>query len=354
MKAKKSAHHAAYPPPGRAFRKGRDDGAVGLDIGTTHVVVARSEKTSQGTQLAANAFIVTSYAPGIAASLAAKQIQFLRAENQLIIFGQAALRLAAGAGIAHRKPVERGIISGSERWGIRVIDQILAARVGPPRHVGDRVCFSIPAPPLGGSASVVFHESVIKRCLQRRGYIAESINAGLAVVLSELDANHCTGIGISIGGGMCNICFAYLAVPVINYSIRKGGDYIDAMVAQAVGKPAAVIKRIKESSLDLSVEPENRIDTALRIYYDHLFKILAESLWQTFGAADDLPGIQYPFPLVLSGGTVLPKGCRGRFIAALEKVRLPISISEIIVASDPLHSTARGALAMAQTDEVAL
>lgn len=327
---------------------------MGLDIGTSNIVAARSGKSGPDTRFAPNAFIAAPNDAGTAERLTGQKAQFFTAANQLIVSGPTALRLAADLGIAPRKAVEGGIINGGERWGIRVIDQISSALMGPPRQVGERACFSVPGPPLDGSASVVFHENMIKRCLEQRGYRAESINEGLAVVLAELGGNRCTGIGISLGGGMCNICFAYLAVPVIAYSIPKAGDYIDAMVGKAVGRPPAFIKRIKETTLDLSVEPRNRIDTALRIYYDDLFKMLTESLNRTFGAADDLPAVDRPLPLVLSGGTILPKGSRGRFIAALEKVRLPVKISEVLAAPNPLRCTARGALAMAQTDEVVI
>ncbi|MEN8257692.1 MAG: hypothetical protein ABFS09_07500 [Thermodesulfobacteriota bacterium] len=62
------------------------------------------------------------------------------------------------------------------------------------------------------------------------GYRPISINEGLATIMSELANDNFTGIGISMGGGMCNICLSYLSVPVLNFSVQKGGDYIDSMV----------------------------------------------------------------------------------------------------------------------------
>ncbi|MEA1933427.1 MAG: hypothetical protein U9N60_03205 [Thermodesulfobacteriota bacterium] len=35
-----------------------------------------------------------------------------------------------------------------------------------------------------------------------------SINEGLATVMSELAHDNFTGIGISMGGGMCNVCLS--------------------------------------------------------------------------------------------------------------------------------------------------
>ena len=56
-----------------------------------------------------------------------------------------------------------------------------------------------------------------------------AINEGLAVVFSELEDENFTGIGISCGGGMCNVALAYLSIPSIMFSIPKGGDFIDAL-----------------------------------------------------------------------------------------------------------------------------
>ena len=45
-----------------------------------------------------------------------------------------------------------------------------------------------------------------------------------------------TGMGISAGGGMCNVCLAYLSVPLVSFSINKGGDYIDDATASVPGE----------------------------------------------------------------------------------------------------------------------
>jgi len=54
--------------------------------------------------------------------------------------------------------------------------------------------------------------------------------------------------------------------------------------------------------------------------------------------------------VVLSGGTALPAGFRDRFEKILKEADLPIAASEIRMAADPLHSSARGALVAALAD----
>jgi hypothetical protein len=47
--------------------------------------------------------------------------------------------------------------------------------------------------------------------------------------------------GISCGGGLCNVCLAYLSVPVFRFSIPKGGGFIVSSVAPncAASRPLA-------------------------------------------------------------------------------------------------------------------
>jgi hypothetical protein len=53
---------------------------------------------------------------------------------------------------------------------------------------------------------------------------------------------------------------------------------------------------------------------------------------------------------VLSGGTALPQGFRDRFEKVLRESDFQLQVSEVRMASDPLHTTAKGALVAALTD----
>jgi len=54
-----------------------------------------------------------------------------------------------------------------------------------------------------------------------------------------------------------------------------------------------------------------------------------------------------PIPMVLSGGTAMPKGFRDRFEKLLKESEFPLPLSEIRMAESPLNSTAKGALVAA-------
>jgi hypothetical protein len=185
---------------------------------------------------------------------------------------------------------------------------------------------------------------VIKRCLGSLGYSPVAINEGLAVVMSELADESFTGIGISMGGGMCNVCLAYLSVPVVTYSIQQAGDYIDFMAGMSVGESATKMKAIKERCLDLLKEPKDRIIMALHIFYEDLILTLVESLQKVLLSMDKIPKISRPIPIVLSGGTAIAAGVKEKFENAVNNLKLPVDISGVRLAEDPLHATAKGAL----------
>jgi actin-related protein len=54
--------------------------------------------------------------------------------------------------------------------------------------------------------------------------------------------------------------------------------------------------------------------------------------------------------MVLSGGSALPPGFRDRFEKLLGEQNFPITVSEIRMAQNPLHATAKGALVYALSD----
>jgi len=246
--------------------------------------------------------------------------------------------------------VASGLLNPNEDEGIEVIKQIINSVFNRAQKIDEVICFCVPGEPVDNSASTVFHESVIKMHLKSLGYSPIPVNEGLAVVLSELAGNNFTGIVISIGGGMCNVCFSYLSVPVITFSIQKGGDYIDLMVGKAAGESATKIKMIKEVELDLTIAPRNKVETGPHIFYDDLFFTLIQTMQKVFGSTDKMPRISSDLPLVLSGGSIMPNGCKTKFEQAMKDVNLPVKISDIVIAEKPLYATAKGSLKMAMEE----
>ncbi|MEI6126394.1 MAG: hypothetical protein WCQ99_07560, partial [Pseudomonadota bacterium] len=191
---------------------------------------------------------------------------------------------------------------------------------------------------------LVFHEGILKKYLVGMGYNAKSITEGTAIVLSELPHDNFTGIGISMGAGMCNVCFAFLSVPVIVFSIPKGGDDIDTSVARVTSETVNRVRVIKEEALDFVQTPKNNMENAFHIYYEDLIMTLLNNLSAVLSQAEHLPMLSQAIPIVIAGGTCLPNGFKSKFDRILRQIKLPIEISEVRIAGDPLRSTAKGAL----------
>jgi hypothetical protein len=159
-----------------------------------------------------------------------------------------------------------------------------------------------------------------------------------------MSSSNYTGIGISCGSGLCNVCLAVLSVPVISFAVPKAGDFIDTQAAAVTGELATRIRVLKESKFAVNGLSADLVQNALNVYYDDVILTLANALRSTISSTQRLPKLDQSVPIVLSGGTAIPKGFLKRFTTALRAEDFPIKISEIRVSEDPLHSTARGAL----------
>jgi tRNA A37 threonylcarbamoyltransferase TsaD len=135
------------------------------------------------------------------------------------------------------------------------------------------------------------------------------------------------------------------------FSIAKGGDYIDHAVGSVVGESATRVKVIKEEGVDLGRAPKDKVEKALHIYYEDLVDSLVEALRRAMSRAEKMPRADRPLPIVIAGGTAKPRGFKELFERALKSRSLPVEISGVRLAGDPLTATARGALIAAMYEK---
>jgi hypothetical protein len=240
--------------------------------------------------------------------------------------------------------MQNGVLNPKEPHSLAVVKSIITKLVGNAAAEGQKIYFSVPAPINDEPGSLAYHEASIQQILMELGYQATPIEEGLAVVFGELGASNYTGIGISCGSGLCNVCLSVLSVPVISFSVPKGGDFIDSQAALATGDLATRIRVHKEQSFHLNGMGSDRLKNALTVYYQEMIENLVEALRDHIAAAQRLPKLDQAIPMVLSGGTAAPKGFLDHFGKALRAHDFPVRISELRISADPLNSTARGAL----------
>jgi hypothetical protein len=317
---------------------------LGLDVGTSKVVIARKKGKEVESLADLNAFIPVPWSNFTENLLGQNNIAYYREGDELIVHGLATEKFANMFNVEVRRPMSNGILNPRERFAMPVLEAILSSIVPKAKSVGETLAFSVPAAAEGREADLTYHEAALRGFFESLGYKSVAINEGLAVVLSELEEENFTGIGISCGGGMCNGTLAYLSIPSIMFSIPKGGDFIDASVGGVVNEHAQRVKVIKEEGLDLTRSPKDKFEKALLVYYEDLVQHLAEALRRSISRAEKLPRTDRPVPIVLSGGTAKPRGFKEMFEKALRSRSVPIEIGQVRIASDPLTATARGAL----------
>lgn len=326
----------------------------GLDVGTSRIVLARRSGDAYQFDSQLNAFVNLPWSKLTCAVLEKERIPHARSDGQILVFGDASERFADLLHAETRRPMLEGALNPQEPDGLGVVRAIVELLGGPDHKAGSKLCYSVPAPPLGSPEAFKFHQAALAQMLEELGYEVQSLEEGLAVIFAELADSNYTGIGVSLGAGLTNVCLAYLSVPVVSFSLPKAGDHVDTGAATAAGEVTTRVRVLKEQYFSLNGQSPDalpgKLRQALRVYYEDVIRGVVETMRDAFQEQRALPRLNRPLPLVLAGGTALAPGFRDRFERALRDTDFPLRISEVRLAADPLHATAKGALVAALAD----
>jgi hypothetical protein len=327
--------------------------SIGLDVGSSRIVAARSVDGKFTYESELNAFVTVPYSKLAQNLLTRDNVLHKVVGQEILITGFDAQRMAEFFHVGIRRPILRGVLNAREPHGLTVLQTIIGKLIGTAAAEGQKVSFSVPAPGIDANDGIPYHKACISQIVRELGYRATPFEEGLAVVFGELERSDFTGIGISCGSGMCNVCLAVFSMPVMSFSISRAGDYIDEQAALVTGELADRIRVEKETAFQLNGFSTDRIQNALNVYYKEMIGSLVDALWNHMASPQRLPRIDKPLPLVLSGGTSMPPGFLEYFQSSFRTSEFPLRISEIRVAADPLNSTARGALIAAMVESAA-
>lgn len=324
----------------------------GVDIGTAFVKCAQKKGDKLAFKSQRNAFFQIEHTDFTKNILDKSDVKYIIKDNTLYVVGDEALQFANMFSKETRRPLSKGVISPTEKEALPMVELLIKSVVDKPSHDGEIAYFSIPGEPIDAEFNIIYHEKIISGFLKSLGYTPKSINEGHAVILSELAQEEFTGIGLSFGGGMVNACLSFMSVPIFKFSVTKAGDWIDRQVAMAVDETASRVSAIKEESLDLGKQDSlSKVESAMSIYYNHLIEYVIENMKQEISKQKRLPHIENPIPIILSGGTSLPKGFADRFKRILKTSRFPLEVGDVRMASQPIRSVTKGALVAASADE---
>ncbi|NBO19888.1 MAG: hypothetical protein EBV03_11840 [Proteobacteria bacterium] len=330
--------------------------AKGLDVGTSFVVMAKDgEHGKVEYKDFRDAFYVIKPTTPVATKMIEKGLAgkvFVKDDaGAFILLGQDAIEKAVERNDSAKRPMYRGVVSPKEKDAKRVLAYILREVAGQAAP-SEKIVFCIPAQPVDQTDEdfdVGYHEDVVKLILSEVGYVPRAINEAEALCYSEFENDDYTGIGLSFGAGMVNVCVMLNGEPTVTFSTTKSGDWVDRMSAVATSEPDSVVQAEKEHGQFTVGEPnDNPILGAVSSYYERLIEYTAKQLSAALSGHKSLPKFKEPLVIAVAGGTSKANGFVPLFAKKLEEAGFPLPIKAVRHAADPLHAVARGCLIAAK------
>jgi len=315
----------------------------GVDIGTSRLVLATTNGEAVDFTPQLNAFVAIPYSKMTEQMLARENILHQVEAGHIFAYGNRADEFAKFLNGDTRRPMRSGLLNPTEPKNLEMIELLIGRLCGKAAR-GEKLCLSVPSAPPGDGSDLIFHERSVQGIFEKLGYQAQSVNEGLAIVFSELKDANFTGIGMSFGGGMCNICLAYLGLPVFTIATTRAGDYIDQSASSVTGETPTTIRLHKENGFAIDGATGAAIDRALSVYYAEVIETAVTALQAAMSASRKLPRFTAPIPIVCAGGTAMAGNFLARLRAIIAETALPVAISDVYLARDPLNATAKGAL----------
>jgi hypothetical protein len=330
--------------------------AAGLDVGTSYIVLSRDNGNNVVYKDFRDAFYVIKPSTPVATKMIEKGLAgkvFIKdSDGAFILLGKDAIEKAIERNDTAKRPMYKGVVSAKEKDAKKVLAFILKEVAGQATEENEKLVFCVPAQPVDQEDEdfdVGYHEDVIKTILSECGYNAKAINEAEALCYAELDTEDYTGIAISCGAGMTNVCVMLNGEPTVVFSTTKSGDWVDRMSAVATGEPDSVVQAEKEAGGFTIGEPnDNPVLGAVSAYYERLIDYTTKQLSVALSNHKSLPKFKSPLMIVVAGGTSQAKGYIKQFAKKLEENGFPLQIKKVKHAADPLHAVAKGCLIAAK------
>lgn len=331
--------------------------AKGLDVGTSFIVMSEEIDTgSISYKDFRDAFYIIKPTTPVATKMIEKGLSgkiFIKDnDGSFILLGKDAIEKAVERNDTARRPMYKGVVSSKEKDAKKILAFILQEVVQKSSEENEKLVFCVPAQPVDQEDEdfdVGYHEDVVKTILSEIGYNARAINEAEALCYAELEAEDYTGIGISCGAGMTNVCVMLNGEPTVTFSTTKSGDWIDRMSSVATGEPDSVVQAEKEAGgFKIGEQNENQVLAAVSAYYERLIDYTTKQLSAALTGHKLLPKFKNPLTIVVAGGTSQANGYIEEFTKKINDNNFPLNIKEVRHAKDPLHAVAKGCLIAAK------
>jgi actin-like ATPase involved in cell morphogenesis len=334
--------------------------SIGFDCGTYHLVSCKRKDGNLVYKKEVNAFIEmpldNRFVFNMMKNAGVPLIEQPEA-NVGYALGEAAVSMAYTMNqIELKRPMKDGCLNPKERHAQQIMNVMCHSLIGEINEPNEKLYYSVPANAINQETDADYHSKVLqamfKAYTSEKGYKVEAhpINEALALVYAELASKAWTGIGISFGAGMVNLCYAIYGAPVFQFSLVNSGDWIDKMASRAIGEDTTTYVNKEKMNADLTVEsPDTLVQRAIKSQYEIMIQHTVQGIKKGIEQAGAKARSENPVDIIIAGGTSMPKGFDVLFAKILEQAQLTnIKIGSVIRPEDPLFSVARGCLIAAE------
>lgn len=329
---------------------------IGFDCGTYNLVCcSRDENNNFSYKREVNAFLEIPLENRFVFNMMKSAgVPLIERDNVAYALGEAAVNMAyTMSQIELKRPMTHGCVNPKEKDAFQIMSVMMHSLMDGVKKDKEVLYYSVPANAINQDTDADYHqrilEAIFKAYKNESGYgvDAQPINEALALVYAELANKAYTGIGVSCGAGMVNVCFAMYGNPVFSFSIVNSGDWIDKQAAKATGENIAFIN-VEKTKIDLTKPPATLVERAINTQYRLMIEHTVTGIKKGFADITKTVRTDMPVDVVIAGGTSSPNGFSDLFKETLEQTSLPIKVGEIVRPGDPLYSVARGCLAAAE------
>lgn len=330
--------------------------AIGFDVGTYNLVACtRDDKKNFVHNREVNAFLELPINEGFVFKMMKDAgVPLIERDGTAYALGEAAVKIAYDMNQELKRPMSGGCVNPKEKDAYQILSIMIHSLIGDVAKDKETLFYCVPANAVNEETDADYHqkilEAIFKAYKSKDGHTVDAhpINEAQALVYAELGAKAYTGIGISFGAGMVNVCYSTLGSPVFKFAIVNSGDWIDRQAAKACGESPTYINQEK-TKIDLTKPPANLVERAIQTQYRVMIEKTVQGIKKGVTESGAKARGDKPVDVVIAGGTSLPNGFDGLFKEVLTQAALPIKIGEVKRPADALYSVARGCLIAAES-----
>ena len=329
--------------------------SLGFDVGTYSLICSKRNKKEIEFNKGLNAFVEIPLENRFLFNMMKNSgVPLIEKDKIGYVLGESAINMAYTlSSLELKRPMSEGCVNPKEKSAFEILQIMIHSLIGEIDKDNEKLYYCVPANAVNTETDAEYHQkilhSIFKSYKSEQGYKLDPfpINEALAIVYAEMEKKAYTGIGVSCGGGMVNVCYAMYGNPIFQFAIVNSGDWIDKQSAKATGESATVINKEK-MGVDLSKEPRNMIERAINTQYRIMIEKTIQGIKSGLANAKTNVRSAGAVDIVVAGGTSSIAGFDALFKEAIKNADLNIEVGEITRAENPTYTIAKGCLIAAE------